>query len=65
MTEREPRFSAEFDSDGKCRIYDEDFTYDAKLVVQGDFGSDAMRLAYATKLANALNAANLSPEEPT
>lgn len=36
-------------------IQDPDFEYDALFTVSGDFGSTDIKLAYAQKIANALN----------
>jgi len=52
MRSREIRFIAS--SDGRS-IDDDDFTYDARLVVLGDFGSDDDRHDYASGLCEALN----------
>lgn len=36
-------------------IHDDDFMYDAKLAISGDFVDDAERVAYATELVRRLN----------
>lgn len=36
-------------------LYDLDFTYDAILKVDGDFGSDEERITYTKKLCEKLN----------
>lgn len=48
------RFLPSFDG---RRIFDNDFTHDALLNVDGDFGDDKTRRAYAKRLCDALNAA--------
>ena len=47
-------------SNGK-HIFDDDFTHDAKLTIDGDFENDAQRLAYAHEICALLNAAPTLP----
>lgn len=51
-----PRFTVS--SDGRI-VYDGNFHYDAKLTLDGDFGTDAERIAYAQAVAAALNKAQI------
>jgi hypothetical protein len=58
MRSRPERFKP---NDGGTWIDDDDFGFDAMLKVDGDFGSDADRLAYAQFICDKLNAPEAIP----
>ncbi len=46
-------------SDDGTNVDDDDFCYDALIRIDGDWPSDAERIAYAQAVADALNAAQI------
>ena len=51
------RFVTHTSRDGRVFIFDNEFGYDAKLSLDGDFATPRHRLEYAQAVAAALNAA--------
>lgn len=47
--------------DGKIFVESEDFTYDTRLYIDGDFGTRATKLLYAINIADRLNGDNPAP----
>jgi hypothetical protein len=63
---RAVRFVARLNTDGRSVVIDDDdFHYDAMLKLDGDWPSDAERMAYAEAVAAALNAAVIPCGKPT
>ncbi|MNR71746.1 hypothetical protein D3C71_24240 [compost metagenome] len=53
-------------SDGKAFVQSDDFSHDVRLMVNGEFASPELRLAYAEELARRLNRAGegvIQPED--
>lgn len=50
-----PKWTVGVTDDGRVYIQDDDFTYDARLYIDGDFSDLESQLAYAMKLAESLN----------
>ena len=51
------QFSAQQDTNGRTWVEDDNFTYDARMYIDGDFSSPEEKLEYAESVAMALNAA--------